>query len=763
MNSSDMEFENRVRQIARHLWPSAAFSGSSKEGGRERDGIFITEEMAHLIECTTSRSKAKAEQDARKLTRLADEMTNRYPTKGVKGYFITRDEPTADQRDAVEKIGAKKVWALSYSQFLSMIIDAESYLDCRMAYPFGSMQDPETESRTATSDLIAPIFSTPTGETFSVGKVVPELESGRTMVLLGDYGAGKSTALRELFDELRQRYLTKKTERFPVHINLRDHHGQDNPAEALERHARNVGFNSGNHLVRAWNSGFVTLLLDGFDEFVIAGWSGRAKKLREIRYDSMALIRGFIRSRTGCGIIVAGREHYFDSETELARALGLGPASVRLRLDNFTDEQIQAFLTKKGWDESIPEWLPSRPLLLSYLCSRGMLADLMTVEVGSSAAAGWGELLERISDREAEIEAGIDGQLVRQVIENLATQARTKRDGMGPLSHEDIVRAFQNVCGFPPDDRGLLLLGRLPGLGAISGQDGFRDFIDSDLADAARAGDVFRYIENPFSYELENPTNWQTTLGQLGREVVGLRCYKQGYNSGNLRTALNLAGRNSELAWLCVDLIQVSQEITEGVPEQPLTIRDVLLQDAAFGYDPEDTMLDYSGISFRDCWFHRLEITVGADPSTLPRFYNCYVGTLDGRVSNADLPEGIFDDKCVIDSFGNSSQNTAAILNLPIPSGTKVMLTILKKIYLQSGAGRKHSALLRGLDHRAKLLVPDLLELLVRHGMTVRSTVGDEPVWLPVRSHSVRVRRLVSSPIASEDPLVMSSRSIGSH
>ena len=87
MYRNDADFENEVRTIARHLWPSAAFSGSAKEGGRERDGVFVTDEMVHLIECTVSRRKDKAVQDTQKLEELAKDMQRRYPTKGCKRLF----------------------------------------------------------------------------------------------------------------------------------------------------------------------------------------------------------------------------------------------------------------------------------------------------------------------------------------------------------------------------------------------------------------------------------------------------------------------------------------------------------------------------------------------------------------------------------------------------------------------------------------------------------------------------------------------------
>ena len=82
------------------------------------------------------------------------------------------------------------------------------------------------------------------------------------------------------------------------------------------------------------------------------------------------------------------------------------------------------------------------PLLLGYLCARDMLKEVMNVDHGSSPAAGWNALLELTANREAEIEAGIDGNAVRQIVENLATKARSRNDGIGSLSQDDIVRVL---------------------------------------------------------------------------------------------------------------------------------------------------------------------------------------------------------------------------------------------------------------------------------------------------------------------------------
>ena len=580
MYRNDADFENEVRTIARHLWPSAAFSGSAKEGGRERDGVFVTDEMVHLIECTVSRRKDKAVQDTQKLEELAKDMQRRYPTKGVKGYFITFEEPTAEQRDSVRQVGKGYVVSLSFSQFRSQMIDAQSYLNARLQYPFGSMYDPETKSRTIPSHLISRHLVTRNGMTLEISDIPPRLHQGESIVLVGDYGAGKSTALREIFVSLRSSYLSQPTGRSPVHLNLRDHHGQTDPAEALERHARNIGFHSPHHLVRAWHAGYLILILDGFDEFATAGWSGQARRLRDIRFNSMELIRKFMRGPSGTGVIIAGRQHYFDSDKELLAALGLGQTSTRLYIDDFTDSQIREFLVGKGWQEGIPAWLPSRPLLLSYLCATDMLMEVMNVDHGSSPAAGWNNLLELTANREAEIEAGIDGAAVRQIVENLATKARSRNDGMGSLSQDDILGSFQSVCGFAPDDRGVLLLQRLPGLGAAQAEDGSRDFIDADLVDAARVGDICRFVADPFAFKFESPNSWQTTLSQLGIELGALQSHHYGFNEGKLRTALQQAAKDDEQGELCLDLIQITKEMGFGFDGQPFAVRNVLVRDA---------------------------------------------------------------------------------------------------------------------------------------------------------------------------------------
>ena len=127
-------------------------------------------------------------------------MQRHYPTKGVKGYFITLEEPTAEQRGAVRKLGAGYVVSVSFSQFRTQMIDSQSYLEARMQYPFGSMYDPETESRTKPSQLIARQLVTRNGDTLEVNNIPRELECGETLVLAGERHRGSARPVsRRLF------------------------------------------------------------------------------------------------------------------------------------------------------------------------------------------------------------------------------------------------------------------------------------------------------------------------------------------------------------------------------------------------------------------------------------------------------------------------------------------------------------------------------------------------------------------------------------
>ncbi len=561
-----------------------------------------------------------------------------------------------------------------------------------------------------------------------------------------------------MYFRLASKFRSGKSLVFPVVLNLREHHGQTDPIEALERHARRVGFDPPAALVRAWRAGFLVLLLDGFDEIATAGWAGKTKRLRDLRYRSMELVRRFLRdTHLSNGVLLAGRAHFFDNTKEMVSALNLGTKFTRLDVSEFNEKQIVQYLGKMDWKNAIPDWIPSRPLLLGYLAARRLLPQTLEVEAGLGPPAGWSALLERISAREAEIEAGIDADSVRRLIEHIATLARNSADGLGPLSPDQITTAFSTICGYPPDDRGAVLLQRLPGLGGHSSEDGARVFIDRDFAEAAQGGAIFRFIENPFGYKLD-PEGWQTSLSTLGAELAAHRCRAANSSSSKVGSALRYAQDSARCDTLCADVFLVLNHMGASYDGPNLFIKEVLMPELII----DKASPDFSRVQLQDSIVGRLDLSSDVEAAGLPRFFRCYFGLEEGRTGVKDLPEATFIE-CIADAFENPAQTTNAILALSLPLGTKVILTILKKLYAQRGSGRKESALYRGLDVRAQQLVQEALNLLRREGFVAKSRQGDQIVWLPTKSSDARRRAfsILAAPSTSQDVLVVESRNLG--
>lgn len=758
MSEQDRAFEEDVLQIARALWPTSRVGGQILIDGRERDGVFVTEELVHLIECTTSRKKDKAEEDCAKLAKLVTKMRRQHPSKGVKGWFITKEPPTADQRTVVERYN-NDIYACSVVEFRNKLVDALSYLRVRADYPFGSMRDPDSGDRTIEAGRFKYVsidILSADKDKWNPFRISDGLLDGKKFVLLGDFGIGKSTTLREIFINLGNLYRKGESVRFPILLNLRDHYGQSNPAEALERHARNVGYDTPSHLVRAWRAGYAVLLLDGFDEIAIPGWTGQVARLKEIRRSSMELIRRFVEETpSGEGMAIAGRAHYFDSASERNSALGLGSGFKELNLNDFNEHQIKDYLESKGWSRSIPDWFPSRPLLLGYLAAHHWLDALVDVGDSVSPAEGWHALLDQVSKREADIVSGIDGQTVRAIIERLATKARATQSGLGPLKPSDITLAFYEICGFTPDDKGMLLLQRLPGLGSTHAEDGSRDFIDLDYMAAAQAGDIVRFITNPYSYNPETAARWGESIGNLSRQIAAYQCSSLGYSDTKLSAAAERAARTDSTYTICSDVVETMKEMRLDYTAKEIVIRDVELDETFV-----DNGVNHSKITYQDCYFRKVEIDHDVTIRESPRFEQCYFGLIEGRASISDIPEGVIDSRCEIEAFGDTLETNDAIGETSIPLGSKVLLTVLRKLYTQRGRARQESSLIRGLSNTTRGVVPRILQLLVAERLVLRAPTKGGWVWVPVRAQTDRVRDMIESPTASKDPVMVEARKL---
>lgn len=763
----DLLFENEVRRIARARWPQAQFDGAAMKNGKERDGVFETEDVVHYVEATTSRRADKAKDDTKKMFGAMAEQQRSGSMKGAVGWFITREEPTADQREEVKTYGKQQVKAVSFSQFQQALIDVPAYFERRENHMFGSVIDPVTKAICPSVSYIPlDLFNLENGAQLSIDSIASSISSGESFTILGDYGAGKSMTLRQLYFTLRDKYRSGGTPKFPLYINLREHSGQDDPSELLERHARRIGYEKPPSLVSAWRAGFAILIIDGFDEITTLGISSTRSKLREARRRSLEAIRKLIeQTPTSTGFIIAGRDHFFNTPEERKSALGIRSNTSTIAVGEFTRKQIQQYLEKvSGKDIPFPAWLPTRPLLVAYIATRGLLDDKGILTDSIDATDGWHYLLDQIFERESKISPNLDGQTLRCILERLSTVARASVDGLGPLTQQQIRNSYIQICESEPDEQANLLLQRLPGLGVYRDEDDSRTFVDLELAEVCRARDVTDFIINPYGM-LQNE-GWCSTVSLasafVGQTAVTRICRNlqqiNDFSKTSIDNAFSATVGAGDIGSLRADIAAICIEYPYA-PKIATTIEGAIFENYELASWTSE--VDFSNLTFKDCLLETVELSDSNQDKLLPNFRSCVLMLVKGRSSQADLPQEKFDNKCAYESFSDSSNTQAAILNSALSRGEKMVLTILRKLFVQSLSGRAESALFRGLDMNDRQLMPEAIKLLQNQGLVMLYNRGDGNVWVPVRKEINRARRILATPNACDDPAMSEAKALG--
>lgn len=747
-------FEAEVRLVARALWDARPGDGAPEMfAGRERDCIFHAEDVSHYIECITSTKLDKLKMDLAKLLDYRKQRASQ--GKLVKLWMITEKEPTADQKTYARQ---NSVEMLSLREFRRRIVDGPKYATIQANAPFGSAADPANESANTAHVRYQPTaIRDQNGAILTVEQVAQQLLSGEHFVLLGDFGMGKSLTIRELFSRVKQELLDGRTALVPVALNLRDHWGQQDPAEALERHAKRIGYDKPAQLVRALYAGQLIVLLDGFDEIAPSPWNTRATpRLRELRRAAVTLVAEFatvIRGKSG--FLVAGRSHFFDSKEEMLSAFDLREHARTVEIGEFSDDEYHSFLKDRGIDRALPDWLPRRPLLLATLIAQGHLDDVMGEVTNRDPAQAWDQLLDKICQREARTQKPLDADAIRNILENLASVARTTSDGYGPITAEHISEAFRLETGAYPDDAARPLLHRLPGLTVQDAQRGTRRFMDSQMVDSLRSGAVAKFLNDPYDTD-PKARSWQHGLGSIGVALLSekaRRARPQDTASYVVQTAQQAANK-WDSGTLALDLVQVARKLGAGTEELAfggLTVvgGNIESMDLSEGSRPRELTLNTCSID---------ELVLSSERISELAIQSSDIRQVRGCGSPGDLPFWIVD--CEVSNFDDMNTNAQVMDKGDLPLPVRTLVTILRKLYVQKGHGREERALTRGVDQKAKHFVRKLLPMISQERLAVLSTSSGDSVWHPVAGMRGRAQDMIRRPALSDDPLIVRVRTL---
>ena len=141
-------------------------------------------------------------------------------------------------------------------------------------------------------------------------------------------------------------------------------------------------------------------------------------------------------------------------------------------------------------------------------------------------------------------------------------------------------------------------------------------------------------------------------------------------------------------------------------------------------------------------------------------FSNCLVGSIEGRVSSTDVSQKQF-KRTEISSFTDEYSVNNQVLDSGLPLGLRVLVVTLRKIFKQYGSARLESALVRGLDHRSRLLVSDVIDLLLKHGYVVPTGRKGKITYSGTKSKRSNALRIIHSPNNSGELIVRECSGLG--
>lgn len=766
-----MNFEAEVRRIAEAVWDlppghCQPMHHPDDPVVREIDGIARLRDVTHLLMVTTSTRLDKVKEDVKKLQ--SAEVIERTRAPAVSKWLITQTQLDAQH---VEHARKSNVMALTLAQFQRRFFDSAKYLSLRSRWTFGSARDPQTDSITISDnayvELPMRLAADSTNGSLStnrrsvtLGQLVQRIRSGELIVMRAPFGSGKSLTTRELFKILSSAHLSTPTEPVPLALNLREHWGEDHSDEILERHARAIGYSPREDIVVAWRAGMCCLLLDGFDEVAAQTVVRTDNKnfMRDARRRALDGVRDFTQKLpNGVGVFICGRDHYFDTVAELASSLGIsGRKYAIVDLEEFTESNANEFLKRNGIKQALPDWLPRKPLILSYLLREKLFADILAIDSSKGFGYAWDEFLNRISEREAALErSSMDPATIRAVLERLAESVRSKASGTGPITGSDLADAYSAETGQPAGEGVLAQLQRLPGLTQRDAEAGSRSFVDLDMLGALQGSAFAKQVLAGFRAVTTNP------LSGLSEKAVAMAAYLLAKSEASVDTLVSVfdqlvrASQRERISPQHIaDCLTVAFRLAIDTDRSEIDLRGAVIDGASFDRIPLDE-IRLRNARFQNCTVRELAFGDSGDLTGVS-FQNCLISRVCGVANTAGLPKNVVKEDCEVETFDNMATNSA-VLNLDIPPQLKALATILRKLYKQPGAGRKQSAFMRGITRPDVLRYIDpILALLERHQFI---SVFNSVVH-PVRRQTNRVDVILASPALADDPVAVEARAL---
>ncbi len=738
--SSWKKLEEKTRDLASIIWNRVA--SPERISGVNFDAVIrISNEEIILIEITQQFDLDKIRSDIAKIQSV--KLT--FLTEGVlaKAYIILNSEPTAGM---LELGKAAKINVLSVDSFSKIAFDYQSYFTLRTRTAFGSAINPTTGQPDNNKYIPVQYVDESGRKHFSTDDISNKLLNSEKILLLGEYGTGKSRCTKEVFLKLHENI--ERGGKFILSINLREHWGANSAIEIIAGHLKRIGLSGSiDRVMQLMLYGHLILILDGFDEVGSQTFGVNSLKKESIRKNALIGVRDLIVS-CKAGVLITGRPHYFNSNKEMYDCLGISTKQHHNPIikcaDEFDMAQAQAYLSAVGISSKVPKWLPRKPLMFLVLAEikRSEVENILSSELGELDF--WGQFIDTVCEREAKIHNSIDPDSVREVLTNLARITRYSERELGRLTPKDINQAYEDATGVTPDESGQQMLSRLCTLGRIEPESPDRQFVDPYIVQLLFAENLVNDITTR-NFDILNE-KWRQALKESG--VYFLAQWMEIYS---LRPdSLLMIHREAS-----PKNMQVIAEILSAmslVENEAIELNNIKIQDAEISFLSLGN-IEIKFIEFSNCFFDKITFESCKISSTSEfKIVDSLVNVATGLTSEDGLPKWIIGTR--IES-PQSASNSSRIKSSNLPASQKLLLSLIQKIFFQRGSGRKDTSLYKGgfgqkFDRK---LIDQILAILVNDGYVEQSKDNSGFIYNPKREYTSRMRSIKDQLSLSQDPL----------
>ena len=251
------QLEDEVRRIAEAHWNRKCEPRVLH--GVKCDGVLkLSKDHWIAIEISKSNTLEKLREDLSKfaMMRQGQFIANQIYTECI---FVTE----GDTSSLKESGKSQKVEVLSISEFSEKFIGRDAYSHVRKTREFGSAVDPDSGKSDDAQYAIVSYIENKSGNPISLSDIAKRIQGGMKIILLGEFGSGKSRCIREVFS-----LFINDDSLYPtLAINLRDCWGLRTFDLIIRHHMQSLGLSSyADNIIKLAQLGKVRLLLDGFYE-----------------------------------------------------------------------------------------------------------------------------------------------------------------------------------------------------------------------------------------------------------------------------------------------------------------------------------------------------------------------------------------------------------------------------------------------------------------------------------------------------------------